>query len=43
MKKILIIEDNEAIVKGLKYSLEQEKFNVSVRYKCKKGKRHFRK
>ena len=30
MKKILLIEDNEAIVKGLKYSLEQEKFEVDV-------------
>ena len=25
MKKILLVEDNEAIQKGLKYSLEQEK------------------
>lgn len=30
MKNILIVEDNEVIVKGLKYLLEQEKFNVIV-------------
>lgn len=30
MKNILIVEDNEVIVKGLKYLLEQEKFNVTV-------------
>jgi len=30
MKKILIIEDNEAIVKGLKYSLEQENFETYI-------------
>lgn len=30
MKKILLIEDNEAIIKGLKYSLEQEKFEVEI-------------
>lgn len=28
MKKILLIEDNETIIMGLKYSLEQENFNV---------------
>ncbi len=28
MKKILLIEDNEAIIMGLKYSLEQENFQV---------------
>lgn len=28
MKSILIVEDNEAIIKGLKYLLEQEKFQV---------------
>ncbi len=28
MKKILVVEDNEVIVKGLKYLLEQEGFNV---------------
>ena len=28
MKKILLIEDNEAILKGLKYSLEQEGFII---------------
>lgn len=35
MKKILIIEDNESIIKGLRYSLEQEKFDVTVRNQCK--------
>lgn len=30
MKKILIVEDNEAILKGLKYSLEKEKFIISI-------------
>lgn len=30
MKKILLVEDNESIIKGLKYTLEQEGFNVSV-------------
>ena len=28
MKTILIVEDNEAIIKGLKYLLEQEQFQV---------------
>ena len=35
MKSILIVEDNEVIVKGLRYLLEQEKFKVSV---CKNAK-----
>lgn len=30
MKNILIVEDNEVIVKGLKYLLEQEKFGVTI-------------
>ena len=30
MKKILLIEDNETIIMGLKYSLEQEKFEVET-------------
>ena len=30
MKKILLVEDNEAIQKGLKYSLEQECFEAKV-------------
>lgn len=30
MKKILLLEDNEAITMGLKYSLEQEGFEVDV-------------
>ena len=28
MKRILLVEDNETIIMGLKYSLEQEKFQV---------------
>ncbi len=32
MYKVLLVEDNEMIVKGLKYSLEQEGFKVSVSY-----------
>ena len=35
MKSILIVEDNEVIVNGLRYLLEQEKFKVSV---CKNAK-----
>lgn len=38
MKKILLVEDNEAIVKGLKYSLEQEKFDVDVAQNVKTAK-----
>lgn len=30
MKKLLLVEDNESILKGLTYSLEQEKFEVDV-------------
>ena len=30
MKKILLVEDSETIIMGLKYSLEQENFNVKV-------------
>ena len=29
MKKILLVEDNEIIIKGLKYSLEQEEFEIT--------------
>ena len=28
MKKILLVEDNETIIIGLKYSLEQEGFKI---------------
>ena len=28
MKKILLVEDNQTIIMGLKYSLEQENFQV---------------
>ena len=30
MKKILLVEDSDSIILGLKYSLEQENFNVKV-------------
>ena len=38
MKKILLVEDNEAIQKGLKYSLEQEKFVVELASNVKTAK-----
>ena len=38
MKKILLVEDNEAIQKGLKYSLEQEKFVVELARDVKTAK-----
>ena len=30
MKKILLVEDSDSIILGLKYSLEQENFNVTI-------------
>ena len=30
MKKILLVEDNEIITKGLRYSLNQENFEVEI-------------
>ena len=38
MNKILLIEDNESILKGLKYSLEQEKFEVDISKNVKDSK-----
>ena len=38
MKKILLVEDNETIVMGLKYSLEQENFEVEVAQDFKTSK-----
>ena len=38
MKKILLIEDNEAIIIGLKYSLEQENFQVISAKTAKESK-----
>lgn len=38
MKKILLIEDNEAIIMGLKYSLEQENFLVISAKTAKESK-----
>ena len=38
MKKILLVEDNETIVMGLKYSLEQENFQVISALNVEKGK-----
>lgn len=38
MKSILIVEDNEAIIKGLKYLLEIEKNNGYVKVDSEVGK-----
>lgn len=38
MKKILLVEDNETIIMGLKYSLEQEGFQVISAKTAKKSK-----
>ena len=38
MKKILLVEDNEAIIMGLKYSLEQENFQVIFAKTAKESK-----
>lgn len=38
LKSILIVEDNEAILKGLKYSLEQECFSVFIAPNIEKAK-----
>lgn len=38
MKKILLIEDNEAIIMGLKYSLEQENFQIISAKTAKESK-----
>lgn len=38
MKKILLIEDNEAIIMGLRYSLEQENFQVISAKTAKESK-----
>ena len=38
MKNILIIEDNESILKGLVYSLEQERFKVTTAMTIKDSK-----
>lgn len=38
MKKILLIEDNETIIKGLKYSLEQEGFEINLAINIKEAK-----
>ena len=38
MNSILLIEDNEPIAKGLKYSLEQENFIVTISNKVQKSK-----
>ena len=38
--RILLVEDNEIITKGLKYSLEQEKFKVDISKDAKKGKEY---
>ena len=38
MKKILLVEDNETIIMGLKYSLEQEGFQVISAKTAKESK-----
>ena len=38
MKKILLAEDNETIIMGLKYSLEQEGFQVISAKTAKESK-----
>ena len=38
MKTVLLVEDNETIVMGLKYSLEQESFNVLTAKNVLEGK-----
>ena len=38
MKKILLVEDSETIVMGLKYSLEQENFKVISAKSVKESK-----
>lgn len=38
MRKILLVEDNEIIIKGLKYSLEQEHFEVTSAKSVKDAK-----
>ena len=38
MKKILLVEDNETIIMGLKYSLEQEGFEVLSAKNTKESK-----
>ena len=38
MKNILLIEDNESILKGLVYSLEQERFKVTTAMTIKDSK-----
>lgn len=43
MKEILLVEDNEIISKGLKYSLEQEKFLVTIKDNVKEAKEEINK
>ena len=43
MKKILLIEDNETIIKGLKYTLEQEGYNVETAESIIKAKTKIKK
>ena len=38
MKKILLVEDNETIIMGLKYSLEQKGFEVLSAKNTKESK-----
>lgn len=43
MKKILLIEDNETIIKGLEYTLEQEGYNVETAENIIKAKTKIKK
>ena len=43
MRKILLIEDNETIILGLKYSLEQEGFEVDIAKSVKETKKKLEK
>lgn len=38
MRKILLVEDNNSIVKGLKYTLEQNNYQVIVAFNYEEGK-----
>ena len=38
--KILLVEDNENVAKGLKYSLEREKFDIVIATTLKCAKRN---
>ena len=41
--KILIVEDNEIIAEGLKFSLEKERYSVIVKLNSKEAKEELKK